>query len=64
VLLIALPFLAGFSDDGGASAFFVIAGVAGLLLAVATRYAPSGKDVVDGPAVDADRAAGRRRRVV
>lgn len=39
-LLIALPFLAGFSDDGAASAFFVAVGVAGLLLTVATRFTP------------------------
>ena len=39
-LLIAMPFLLGFSDDGTASAFFVVAGVLGLLLAVATRFAP------------------------
>ena len=64
ILLIALPFLAGFTDDGGASAFFVVAGIAGLLLAVATRYLPSGKDVVDVPPVDAERAAGGRRRAV
>jgi hypothetical protein len=45
-LLIALPFLAGFSDDGGASAFFVVVGVAGLLLTVATRFTPeaAGRD--------------------
>lgn len=48
-LLIALPFLAGFSDDGEASAFFVVVGVAGLLLTVATRFTP-------------DRPAGVRRR--
>lgn len=41
-LLIALPFLAGFSDDSGASAFFVIVGVAGLLLTIATRFTPEG----------------------
>jgi hypothetical protein len=39
-LLIALPFLAGFSDDGGASAFFVVVGVAGLVLTIATRFTP------------------------
>ena len=39
-LLIALPFLAGFSDDGAASAFFVIVGVAGIVLAIATRFTP------------------------
>ena len=40
-LLIAMPFLLGFSDDGTASAFFVLLGVAGLLLAVATRFTPA-----------------------
>ncbi len=39
-LLIASPFLFGFTDDGGATAFFVVVGVAGLLLAVATRFTP------------------------
>ena len=43
-LLIALPFLAGFSDDGGASAFFVIVGVAGIVLTIATRFTPEGAD--------------------
>ena len=40
-LLIAMPFLLGFSDDGTASAFFVVCGVLGLLLAVATRFTPA-----------------------
>jgi hypothetical protein len=39
-LLIAMPFLAGFSDDGTASAFFVIVGVVGLVLTIATRFTP------------------------
>jgi len=55
-LLIALPFLAGFSDDGGAAAFFVIVGVAGLLLTIATRFTPE----VGSP--DAGRSAGPSRR--
>jgi hypothetical protein len=54
-LLIALPFLAGFSDDGTASAFFVVVGVAGLLLTVATRFTP----VASG---DAGRSARSPRR--
>ena len=41
-LLIAMPFLLGFSDDGTASAFFVVFGVLGILLAVATRFVPDG----------------------
>src|SRR5215210_2571551 len=47
----ALPFLAGFSDDGGASAFFVVVGVAGLVLTIATRFTP---EVASG---DAGRSA-------
>ena len=39
-LLIAMPFLLGFTDDGTASAFFVVVGVAGLLLTIATRFTP------------------------
>ena len=50
-LLIAMPFLLGFSDDGTASAFFVGCGVLGILLAVATRFVP-----------DNDRAPARRDR--
>ena len=41
-LLIAAPFLFGFTDDSAATAFFVVVGVAGLLLAVATRFTPEG----------------------
>jgi VIT1/CCC1 family predicted Fe2+/Mn2+ transporter len=39
-LLIASPFLFGFTDDSGATAFFVVVGVAGILLAIATRFVP------------------------
>ena len=38
VLLVAAPFLFGFRDEGGATAFFIIVGVGHLLLAIATRY--------------------------
>lgn len=38
VLLIAAPFLFGFRDESGATAFFIIAGVVQLLVAIATRY--------------------------
>ena len=38
VLLIAAPFLFGFRDEGGATAFFIIVGIVFLLLAIATRY--------------------------
>ena len=38
VLLIAAPFLFGFSDDGTATAFFIALGVVHLLLTIATRF--------------------------
>lgn len=37
-VLIASPFLFGFSDEGDATAFFIVVGVFRLLLALATRY--------------------------
>jgi VIT1/CCC1 family predicted Fe2+/Mn2+ transporter len=39
-ILIASPFLFGFTDDSSATAFFVVVGVAGILLAIATRFVP------------------------
>ena len=42
VLLIALPFLAGFNDETEPTAFFVVVGVAHLLITIGTRFrAPS-----------------------
>ena len=38
VLLIAAPFLFGFSDEGTATAFFIVLGVAELLLVIATNF--------------------------
>lgn len=38
VLLIAAPFLFGFSGDGTATAFFIVLGVVHLLLTIATRF--------------------------
>ena len=40
ILLIASPFLFGFDGDGTATAFFIVVGIAGLLLAIATRFTP------------------------
>ena len=37
-LFIAAPFLFGFSDDGTATAFFIVLGVVHLLLTIATRF--------------------------
>jgi hypothetical protein len=38
VALIAAPFVLGFSDDGAATPFFIVLGVAHLLLTIATRF--------------------------
>ena len=38
VFLIASPFLFGFSDDGTATAFFIVLGVVHLLMTIATRF--------------------------
>jgi hypothetical protein len=38
VLLVAAPFLFGFQEEGGATAFFIIVGVVHLLLTIATRF--------------------------
>ena len=38
IALIAAPFVIGFSDDGAATAFFIVLGVVHLLLTIATRF--------------------------
>jgi hypothetical protein len=40
VLLIAAPFLFGFSDESGPTALFIILGVAHLLVTIGTRFKP------------------------
>src|SRR3954462_8664767 len=37
-LLIASPFIFGFSDDGTATAFFIVLGILHLLVTIATRF--------------------------
>ena len=37
-VLIAAPFLFGFSDDGTATGFFIVLGVVHLLMTIATRF--------------------------
>jgi VIT1/CCC1 family predicted Fe2+/Mn2+ transporter len=41
-VLIAAPFLFGFSDDGTATAFFIVLGVVHLLMTIATRFVSEG----------------------
>ena len=38
IVLIAAPFIFGFDNDGTATAFFIIVGVAYLLMTIATRF--------------------------
>lgn len=40
-VLIASPFLFGFSDDGEPTALFLVLGVVHLVLSIATRYLPA-----------------------
>lgn len=40
-LLIALPFLAGFSDESAPTAFFIVIGVAHLLVTIGTQFRPA-----------------------
>jgi hypothetical protein len=40
-LLIASPFLFGFSDEGSTTAFFIVLGVVHLLLTIGTRFLPA-----------------------
>ena len=53
-LLIAAPFLFGFSDDGAPTAFFLVVGVGELLAALATRWTPA-----DGAGAPRRRRRGR-----
>ncbi len=40
IFLIAAPFVLGFTDESGATAFFIVLGVVYLLLTIATRFVP------------------------
>jgi hypothetical protein len=43
LLLVVSPFIFGFTDDGAATAYFIVVGVGFILLTIATRYhAPAG----------------------
>jgi hypothetical protein len=41
VLLVALPFILGFTDEGAPTALFIVVGVLHLLVTIATRFSPS-----------------------
>jgi SPW repeat len=48
VLLVALPFLLGFTAEGAPTALFIVVGVLHLLVTIATRFSP--RDKMDDPA--------------
>jgi hypothetical protein len=48
VLLVGLPFFLGFTDEGAATALFIVVGVLHLLMTIATRFSPSND--LDDPA--------------
>ncbi len=43
IFLVVSPFVLGFNDDDTASACFVVLGILGLVLTIATRYLPSSR---------------------
>ena len=43
IFLVISPFRFGFKDDDTESAFFVVLGILGLLITIATRYMPASK---------------------
>jgi hypothetical protein len=59
VILIASPFLFGFSGESAPTAVFIVAGVLHLLVSIGTRYrkeqAPPSEERAVGPASDRDR---------
>ena len=48
-LLIAIPFIVGFSDQETPTILFIAAGLVHLLITIGTRFAASGKRVEDAP---------------
>jgi hypothetical protein len=52
VLLVALPFILGFTDEGAPTALFIVVGVLHLLVTIATRFRPADDelDAADDPA--------------
>ena len=60
VLLVASPFLLGFSDEDVPTALFISLGVAHLLITIATRFLPSAEDADERPSGDDERGAAEK----
>ena len=56
-LLVAAPFLLGFSEEDTPTAVFIALGVAHLLITIATRFLPSAKEPDQGAAGDDEQGA-------
>jgi hypothetical protein len=52
VLLVALPFILGFTDDAAPTALFIVVGVLHLLVTIATRFSPG--EELDDPSDPSD----------
>jgi hypothetical protein len=52
VLLVALPFILGFTDDAAPTALFIVVGVLHLLVTIATRFSPG--EELDDPSDPGD----------
>ena len=61
-LLVAMPFLAGFSDETPPTALFIALGIAHLLITIGTRFRPAGDGKAAGPASRAGRSLRRSER--
>jgi hypothetical protein len=61
-LLIAMPFLAGFSDETPPTALFIALGVVHLLITIGTRFRSAGEGTSAGGAPARARKRSRRRR--
>ncbi len=48
-ILVAAPFILGFSDQTTPTVFFIAIGVAHLLITIGTRFAPTGKKIEQAP---------------
>jgi hypothetical protein len=52
VLLVALPFILGFTDEGAPTALFIVVGVLHLLVTIATRFRPADDELDDAGGLD------------
>ena len=59
-LLVAMPFLAGFSDETPPTALFIALGIAHLLITIGTRFRPAGEGKAASSTAKRSRRSSRR----